>query len=74
MQNVFQGKVRIESQVITTRADASDRLRFEEAAETKIEIAQFMLLTLDLPPRPIFKDDRDQSIIPQVNIPITTSE
>lgn len=70
VQKVFQGKLKVESQAITARADASDRLRFEEAAEIKTEVVRFMMLTLDLPPKPIFKDEQDKNIIPQV--PLTT--
>ncbi|KAA8911150.1 hypothetical protein FN846DRAFT_469140 [Sphaerosporella brunnea] len=66
VQKVFQGKLKIESQAITAKADASDRLRFEEAAEIKTDIARFLMLTLDLPPKPIFKDEQDKNIIPQV--------
>ena len=60
----------MESQAITAKADASDRLRFEEAGEIKTDIARFLMLTLDLPPKPIFKDEQDKNIIPQV--PLTT--
>ena len=70
VQKVFQGKLKMESQAITAKADASDRLRFEEAAEIKTETARFLMLTLDLPPKPIFKDEQDKNIIPQV--PLTT--
>jgi U4/U6.U5 tri-snRNP-associated protein 2 len=70
VQKVFQGKLKIESQAITAKADASDRLRFEEAAEIKTEVSHYLMLTLDLPPKPIFKDDQDKNIIPQV--PLTT--
>ncbi|KAL0640897.1 Ubiquitin carboxyl-terminal hydrolase 10 [Maublancomyces gigas] len=70
VQKVFQGRLKVESQAITARADASDRLRFEEAAEIKTDIVRFMMLTLDLPPKPIFKDEQDKNIIPQV--PLTT--
>jgi U4/U6.U5 tri-snRNP-associated protein 2 len=49
IQRCFQGKLKVESQAITAKADAGDRLRFEEAAEVKADINRFMLLTLDLP-------------------------
>ncbi|KAI9851690.1 MAG: hypothetical protein M1838_003028 [Thelocarpon superellum] len=70
VQKVFQGKLKVESQQITAKADAGDRLRFEEAAEVKVDISRFLMLTLDLPRAPLFKDERDQNIIPQV--PLTT--
>jgi U4/U6.U5 tri-snRNP-associated protein 2 len=70
IQRVFQGSLKMESQLITAKADASDRLRFEEAGEIKTQISRFLMLTLDLPPKPIFKDEQDKNIIPQ--IPLTT--
>ena len=69
VQTMFQGSVKIESQSITARADASDRLRFEDT-EIKSQTSPFMILTLDLPPAPLFQDDTDNNIIPQV--PLTT--
>lgn len=70
IQRVFQGKLKVESQAITAKADASDRLRFEEAAEVKVDISRFLLLTLDLPAAPLFQDELERNIIPQV--PLTT--
>ncbi|KAF1953978.1 U4/U6.U5 tri-snRNP-associated protein 2 [Byssothecium circinans] len=65
VQKVFQGTLKIESQEITARADAGDRLRFEDAA-VKTEITKFLVLTLDLPPAPLFQDALEKNIIPQV--------
>lgn len=70
IQRVFQGKLKVESQAITAKADVGDRLRFEEAAEVKVDINRFLLLTLDLPPAPLFQDEEQRNIIPQV--PLTT--
>ncbi|KAL7625478.1 Ubiquitin carboxyl-terminal hydrolase 10 [Parahypoxylon ruwenzoriense] len=70
IQRIFQGKLKVESQAITAKADAGDRLRFEEAAEVKTDINRFLLLTLDLPPAPLFQDELERNIIPQV--PLTT--
>ncbi|EJT80500.1 U4/U6.U5 tri-snRNP-associated protein 2 [Gaeumannomyces tritici R3-111a-1] len=73
VQRVFQGRVKVESQAITAKADAFDRLRFEDAAEVKVDVGPFLLLTLDLPPAPLFQgggDDEERSIIPQV--PLTS--
>lgn len=68
VQKIFQGTMKVESQQITARADAQDRLRFEDAAINST-ITPFMILTLDLPPSPLFQDDRAKNIIPQ--IPLT---
>lgn len=70
IQRTFQGKMKVESQAITARADASDRLRFEEAGDVKVGIVRFLLLTLDLPSAPLFQDELEKNIIPQV--PLTT--
>lgn len=70
VQRVFQGKLKVESQAITAKADVGDRLRFEDAAEVKVDDSRFLLLTLDLPPAPLFQDEEQRNIIPQV--PLTT--
>ncbi|KAK5993426.1 putative mRNA-splicing protein ubp10 [Cladobotryum mycophilum] len=70
IQRFFQGRLKVESQAITRRADAGDRLRFEEAAEVKVDIVRFLLLTLDLPSAPLFQDELEKNIIPQV--PLST--
>lgn len=69
IQKIFQGQMKITSQLITAKADAGDRLRFEDA-ESQVEKSRFMILTLDLPPAPLFQDDVERNIIPQV--PLTT--
>lgn len=69
IQRVFQGTLKMESQLITARADAGDRLRFEDAA-VETQITRFLILTLDLPPAPLFQDELDKNIIPQV--PLST--
>ena len=69
IQKIFQGKLKVESQQITARAHAGDRLRFEDA-DVKTEQSRFMILTLDLPAAPLFQDELDKNIIPQ--IPLTT--
>ncbi|EXJ65403.1 ubiquitin thiolesterase [Cladophialophora yegresii CBS 114405] len=68
----FQGKLRMESQAITAKADTTgDRLRFEESSNIKTDIHPYLILTLDLPPVPLFRDAvESKNIIPQV--PLTT--
>ncbi|KAK4173454.1 hypothetical protein QBC36DRAFT_335816 [Triangularia setosa] len=66
IQHIFQGKLKVESQAITAKADALDRLRFEESAQVQTDISRFLLLTLDLPPAPLFQDEQEANIIPQV--------
>ena len=70
IQKVLQGKLQVESQQITAKADANDRLRFEEAAEVHTDMSRFLMLTLDLPPAPLFQDELEKNIIPQV--PLTS--
>ncbi|KAL2266420.1 hypothetical protein VTJ83DRAFT_5772 [Remersonia thermophila] len=67
VQRIFQGRLKVESQAITTRTDeAQDRLRFEESSEIQTDVTRFLLLTLDLPPAPLFQDEQERNIIPQV--------
>ena len=72
IQTAFQGKLRLESQAITAKSDImGDRLRFEESSTITSSVTPFMILTLDLPPTPLFRDAiEDKNIIPQV--PLTT--
>lgn len=67
VQRIFQGKLKLESQQITARADAGDRLRFEDTDINQI-ITPYMMLTLDLPAAPLFQDELDKNIIPQVSL------
>lgn len=69
IQKIFQGALKVESQEISARADAGDRLRFEDTA-IKSQQSRYMILTLDLPAAPLFQDDVEKNIIPQV--PLTT--
>jgi U4/U6.U5 tri-snRNP-associated protein 2 len=71
IQRTFQGKLRMESQAITAQSDTTgDRLRFEESSTIKSTTTPYLILTLDLPPRPLFRDSIEaRNIIPQ--IPLT---
>lgn len=70
VQHTFQGKLRIETQAITARsveAAGGDRLRFEDSSQIDAKVIPFMILTLDLPPVPLFRDSvESKNIIPQV--------
>ena len=67
IHRIFQGNLHSESQIITARANAGDRLIFEDApSESKNQ--KFLILPLDLPPKPLFVDDPDDDAIPSVDI------
>ncbi|CRG87984.1 U4/U6,U5 tri-snRNP-associated protein 2 [Talaromyces islandicus] len=71
IQQAFQGHLRIESQAITAHSDTTNsRLVFAESSETNTQISPFSILTLDLPPAPLFQSANRESMIPQV--PLTT--
>ncbi|EEA22791.1 Ubiquitin carboxyl-terminal hydrolase 10 [Talaromyces marneffei ATCC 18224] len=71
IQQAFQGHLRIESQAITAHSDTTNsRLVFAESSETNTQTSPFLILTLDLPPTPLFQSANRESIIPQ--IPLTT--
>jgi U4/U6.U5 tri-snRNP-associated protein 2 len=70
IQKTFQGKLRVESQAITAKSDTmGDRLRFEESSNITTNITPYLMLTLDLPPVPLFRDAvESKNIIPQVTL------
>lgn len=71
VQAAFQGHLRIESQAITTHSDTQNaRLVFTESGNINSQTTPFLILTLDLPPTPLFQSSNRESIIPQ--IPLTT--
>lgn len=71
IQAAFQGQLRIESQAITAHSDTQNaRLVFTESGDIKSQVTPFQILTLDLPPTPLFQSANRESIIPQV--PLTT--
>jgi U4/U6.U5 tri-snRNP-associated protein 2 len=71
IQHSFQGHLRIESQAITAHSDTTNsRLVFVESSDIKTQVTPFLILTLDLPPTPLFQSANRESIIPQV--PLTT--
>lgn len=64
----FQGQIKIETQkVYTVSAPQSNgRVRFEEDMQVDQRASPFLFLTLDLPPTPLFQDEVQGTIIPQV--------
>ncbi|QKX62674.1 uncharacterized protein TRUGW13939_09835 [Talaromyces rugulosus] len=71
VQQAFQGHLRIESQAITAHSDTTNsRLVFAESSQTNTQITPFSILTLDLPPTPLFQSANQEGMIPQV--PLTT--
>nr|CAG8581258.1 2405_t:CDS:10 [Entrophospora candida] len=65
---IFQGEVKVESQSIITKdnTDEKDRQLFDVDREISLKRTQFLFLTLDLPPPPLFQDEVEKNIIPQV--------
>jgi U4/U6.U5 tri-snRNP-associated protein 2 len=71
IQQAFQGNLRIESQAISAHSDTTNsRLVFTESSQTNTQVTPFLILTLDLPPTPLFQSTNRESIIPQV--PLTS--
>ncbi|KAJ3158055.1 hypothetical protein HDU89_000438 [Geranomyces variabilis] len=74
IHQTFQGEVRIDEQTILVREsgqgeDAARKL-FDDAREITSKWTPFMILTLDVPPPPLFQDEIEKNIIPQV--PLST--
>ncbi|KAG1103445.1 hypothetical protein G6F42_017220 [Rhizopus arrhizus] len=69
----FQGEVRVESQDFGSAGAPTEKealLLFDEAKEIKSTTSPFLFLALDLPPAPLYQDEKDKEIVPQV--PLTT--
>ncbi|CAG8498076.1 8594_t:CDS:10 [Paraglomus brasilianum] len=65
---IFQGEVKVEKQSVIVKEDADekDRLTFDLDREIATTSSPFLFLTLDLPPPPLFQDEIEKNIIPQV--------
>ncbi|KZT55404.1 cysteine proteinase [Calocera cornea HHB12733] len=66
----FQGDVRLDTQQVIVKSNrlGSERPVFEMDREIKSTSSPFLLLSLDLPPPPIFQDSIEKNIIPQVSL------
>ena len=71
---LFQGQVHMQSQEIVVGGGVGEvegresRLTFVPGRATVDRDVQFLMLTLDLPAPPLFQDEIDKNIIPQVDI------
>ncbi|KAJ3334342.1 hypothetical protein HDU76_000035 [Blyttiomyces sp. JEL0837] len=78
IHRIFQGELRIESQKLEAKQtddDDEDAVRyFEVGKEMTSSVSKFMFLTLDLPPPPLFQDELERSIIPQVPLSVLLSK
>ncbi|KAG2176104.1 hypothetical protein INT43_005337 [Umbelopsis isabellina] len=65
----FQGEVKVETQSIGVKEEQNiheDHWLFDADREVKTIQSPFMFLALDLPPAPLYQDEMEQNIIPQV--------
>ncbi|KAJ3101238.1 U4/U6.U5 tri-snRNP-associated protein 2, partial [Physocladia obscura] len=64
----FQGQVRVESQAVAAAEGnhTSAVPVFDDKKETTTTTSPFLFLTLDLPAMPLFQDELEKNIIPQV--------
>lgn len=74
ISNTLRSTLQIETQkireVMTSAAHASDpnRLRFEADVKIETTTCPFTTLSLDLPPAPLFQDQNQKTVIPQVSL------
>lgn len=74
ISSTLRGTLQIETQkireVMTSSAHASDpnRLRFEADVKIETTTCPFTTLSLDLPPAPLFQDQNQKTVIPQVSL------
>lgn len=68
--STFQGELRMETQQVIVRPDASgnEKPKFDIDREIKSTTSPFLFLAIDLPPPPLFQDAVEKNIIPQVSI------
>ncbi|KAK9719082.1 Ubiquitin carboxyl-terminal hydrolase 10 [Basidiobolus ranarum] len=67
---IFQGMVRVDTQSILVKEDNDEPLAMDIDRDITTTVSPFMFLTLDLPPPPLFQDEVERNIIPQ--IPLST--
>ncbi|RKP08528.1 hypothetical protein THASP1DRAFT_34646 [Thamnocephalis sphaerospora] len=72
ISKTFQGEVQVVSRRTTAPKEAvdDDRVVVDPNADTKTQRSPFFFLSLDLPSMPLFLDELEKNIIPQV--PLTT--
>jgi U4/U6.U5 tri-snRNP-associated protein 2 len=69
----FQGEVQVESQDFGPSHETTEKealLLFDDDKEIKTVRSPFLFLALDLPLAPLYQDEKDREIVPQV--PLTT--
>ncbi|KAG0023581.1 hypothetical protein BGZ81_008067 [Podila clonocystis] len=68
--STFQGELSIESQAIQPKTVKDAETVFDSASATTSTKSPFLFLALELPPPPLFQEELEKNIIPQ--IPLTT--
>ncbi|CAG8466616.1 10822_t:CDS:10 [Acaulospora colombiana] len=70
IHKIFQGEVKVESQLVVVKSDTGEKDRLSFDVDREIEMTQlpFILLSLDLPPPPLFQDEVEKNIIPQISL------
>ncbi|KXS13872.1 cysteine proteinase [Gonapodya prolifera JEL478] len=71
IHETFQGQFQMQTQVLeltrgSLHKNDKQLKNFDEGAEIKTTKSPFLFLALDLPPAPLFQDEMDKNIIPQV--------
>ncbi|KAJ3224389.1 hypothetical protein HDU78_011010 [Chytriomyces hyalinus] len=67
IHKAFQGHVRVQSQAVEAEgASLAAATKFDDSNEITTTSTPFLLLSLDLPPAPLFQDELEKNIIPQV--------
>jgi U4/U6.U5 tri-snRNP-associated protein 2 len=68
IHRIFQGQVRIDTQTIKVHQLENSKKVFDNDRELKSMHVPFLFLSIDLPPPPLFQDEMERNIIPQVSI------
>jgi U4/U6.U5 tri-snRNP-associated protein 2 len=67
IHKIFQGEIKIDSQIAVGRDTDSNNIYDPEGIVTSTR-TPFMFLSLDLPASPLFLDEAEKNIIPQVSL------
>ncbi|CAI8006750.1 U4/U6.U5 tri-snRNP-associated protein 2 [Geodia barretti] len=66
VHNIFQGTMRIYTRKLPPASEDKVRLMEREEYKEKVETLPFLYLSLDLPVTPLFQDELERNIIPQI--------
>ncbi|KAJ1517274.1 U4/U6.U5 tri-snRNP-associated protein 2 [Coelomomyces lativittatus] len=69
VHSIFQGTMMVETQKISLlESRKENQMEFDRSLDSTKEIVPYIALALELPPPPLFQDEFERNIIPQVSL------